>query len=85
MKVLHGIVGGLLVVGGLNWGLSGLGYLLDMNLNVVNLLLGSWPVVEAIVYLVVGIAALAFLIGMFACKHCCGSACKTEEGKSCCE
>lgn len=48
----------LLVIGGLNWGLVGLGYFLSMNLNVVNLLVGNWPVVEAIIYILVGLAAL---------------------------
>jgi len=89
MKVLHWIVGGLLVVGGLNWGLVGLGYFLDMNLNVVNLVIGGMPVVEALVYLLVGIAALVMIIGSFACKHCCGKACndkecKDDKGESCC-
>lgn len=48
----------LLVVGGLNWGLVGLGYFFKTNLNVINILLGSWPVVENIVYIVVGLCAL---------------------------
>lgn len=42
----------LLVVGGLNWGLTALGW------NVVNMLLGSWPMVETIVYVLVGLAAI---------------------------
>ena len=54
----------LLLVGGLNWGLVGLGMLLGSNLNVVNLLLGSWPTVEAIVYLLVGLAALEKVVAM---------------------
>ena len=57
----------LLVVGGLNWGLVGLGMLLGSNLNVVNLLLGNWPTVEAVVYILVGLAALKKLIGMVMC------------------
>lgn len=48
----------LLVVGGLNWGLVGLGTLIGSNLNLVNALFGTWPKVEAIVYLLVGIAAI---------------------------
>lgn len=54
----------LLVVGGLNWGLVGVGYLMGSNWNVVNMLLGSWPMVEAVVYILVGLAALLFG-GMF--------------------
>ena len=42
----------LLVVGGLNWGLSALGF------NLVEMLLGGWPMVEKIVYLLVGLSAV---------------------------
>jgi uncharacterized membrane protein YuzA (DUF378 family) len=55
----------LLVVGGLNWGLVGLGMFLGSDLNVVNMLVGSWPTVEAVVYLLVGVAAV---FGIFGCK-----------------
>ncbi len=57
------LAGLLLVVGGLNWGLAGLGMLLGMNLNVVNLLLGGMPMLEAIIYLVVGISTVVVLMG----------------------
>ena len=43
----------LLWVGGLNWGLVGL-----LNYNLVNMLLGSWPSVEKLVYILVGAAAV---------------------------
>lgn len=61
----------LVVVGGLNWGLVGLGMLVGSldSWNVVNMLLGSWPVVEAVVYLLVGIAAVVLLFGC-KCKKC---------------
>jgi hypothetical protein len=52
MKYLHMIAFILLVVGGLNWGLTALGW------NVVNMILGSWPQVEQIVYLLVGLSAI---------------------------
>jgi len=52
----------LVIIGGLNLGLTGLGILLDMELNILNMLLGAWPVVEAIVYLLIGIAAVMMLI-----------------------
>ncbi|MBU0577143.1 DUF378 domain-containing protein [Patescibacteria group bacterium] len=58
MKALTGIMVLLTVVGGINWGLVALGYFLNTNLNVVNLLLGTWPMVEMIVYLLVGLSAL---------------------------
>lgn len=53
----------LLIIGGLNWGLVGLGGFLGTNLNVVNLLLGSVPTVEWIVYILVGLAAIYTLVG----------------------
>ena len=60
----------LLLVGGLNWGLVGLGMLMGSNLNVVNALLGSWPTVEAIVYLLVGLAALKVVVFCAMGKKC---------------
>lgn len=68
---MHKLAFILLAVGGLNWGLVGLGGFLDSNLNVVNLLLGSWPVVEWIVYILVGVAAVVEVVGhKKGCKHC---------------
>lgn len=51
----------LLIIGGLNWGLVGIGGFAGSNWNVVNLLLGSWPTVEWLVYVLVGLAALWLL------------------------
>lgn len=68
----------LVVVGAVNWGLVGLGGFLQMNLNVVNMLLGSWPTVEWIVYLLVGVAGLATGYMALTCKDC---ACSTMDKK----
>lgn len=68
MKALHGIAFVLVVIGGLNWGLVALGSYMDSNWNIVNLLLGSWPTIETLVYLLVGLSAL-FLV--FKNKGCC--------------
>ena len=57
----------LVVIGGVNWGLVGLGGFLGQDLNVVNWLLGSWPAVEWIVYILVGLASL--MLGIGACKN----------------
>jgi uncharacterized membrane protein YuzA (DUF378 family) len=65
---LNMVSGIILAIGGLNWGLVGLGYFLKTNLNLVNLLLGSIPVAEAIVYLLVGIAAV---IHAYTCMKSC--------------
>lgn len=51
-----------MVIGGLNWGLVGLGGLMGGNWNVVNMLLGGMPMVEAIVYLLVGIATVMMIM-----------------------
>lgn len=58
MKVLHMIAFLLLVIGGLNWGLVGIGGFAGANWNVVNMILGAWPQVEWIVYVLVGLSAI---------------------------
>lgn len=67
------LAGLLLVVGGLNWGLVGVQMLGDTgNLNIVNLIFGGAPVVEGIVYLLVGLSALWMLVkwAMGGCGSC---------------
>ncbi len=60
----------LLIIGGLNWGLVGLGWLFgSRDWNVVHMILGQWMWLEAVVYLLVGIAAIASLFGC-KCKTC---------------
>lgn len=59
----------LLIVGGLNWGLVGVGMFLTKEWNVVHMLLTSVPMAEAVVYILVGIAAAMKLIGC-KCKKC---------------
>jgi uncharacterized membrane protein YuzA (DUF378 family) len=63
MKSLHGISFILVIIGGLDWGLVALGNWMGANWNVVNLLLGSWPTLENIVYLLVGLSAIALAVG----------------------
>ena len=71
MKALHMVAFVLLVVGGLNWGLVGLGGFTGANWNVVNMILGSWPQVEWLVYVLVGLSAVWLGIGhKSACKEC---------------
>jgi len=49
----------LVVIGGLNWGLVGLGNLANMgNLDLVQMILGSIPVLRDVVYVLVGLAAI---------------------------
>jgi len=43
----------LVVIGAINWGLVGV-----FRFNLVTFLLGSWPIIVTIVYLLVGLAGL---------------------------
>lgn len=66
MKILHMGAFLLLAVGGLNWGLVGL-----FNYNLVESLLGSWPMVVTLVYVLVGASAvLLFVTHKSDCKTC---------------
>ncbi len=73
----------LLIVGGVNWGLVGVGMLMDTDLNVVHMLIGSLAYVEAVVYILVGVAAIMTIFG-YKCKNCtnsCGSCAEGGENK----
>lgn len=58
MKALHVIAFILVIIGGLNWGLIGIGGFVGANWDVIGMILGSWPMVEWIVYILVGLSAL---------------------------
>jgi len=62
----------LLIVGGLNWGLVGLGGFLSRDLNVLEILLGSVPTLLWVVYVLVGLSAVWAL---FSWSKCCGGMC----------
>ena len=63
MKALHIVSFLLVVIGGLNWGLVGLGWWLGgADWNVVHMILGSWPMVEGLIYVLVGLGAVLLLI-----------------------
>lgn len=53
----------LVIIGGLNWGLVAIGNWMGSNWNVVNLIVGSYPTIENIVYLLVGLSAVALMFG----------------------
>ncbi len=66
MKAVHIVSFILLVVGGLNWGLVGIA-----DYNLVESLLGAWPMVENVVYILVGLAAIeAIVTHKKNCKCC---------------
>ena len=53
----------LVIIGGLIWGLMGLGQLLGQEgWNLVKMILGTWSSLEALVYLLVGISAVIVLV-----------------------
>ncbi len=59
---LHKAAWVLMVIGAINWGLVGIGGFIDSNLNVVNMILGSAPQLEWIVYVLVGVAGVYSLM-----------------------
>ena len=68
IKYLHVITFLLVVVGALNWGLVGL-----FDYNLVEGLLGSWPMVVKLVYVLVGASAVYLLATHGTdCKTCAG-------------
>jgi len=77
MKALHMVTFILLIVGGLNWGLVGLGWLIGggADWNVVTWIcsfIGGMSV-ESIVYILVGLSAVWLAIEhKNTCKHCSG-------------
>ena len=72
MKTAHMIAWILVMIGGLNWGLVGLGWLMGgADWNVVHMILGSWPSVEGIVYVLVGLSAIYEIVKHKSnCKLC---------------
>ena len=53
----------LVIIGALNWGLIGLGGFVGSDWNVVHMVLGSWPKVEWIVYVLVGVGGVLKIFG----------------------
>lgn len=60
MKLLKSLAFILVIVGSLNWGLVGLGWLVGggADWNVVHMILGSSTMLEAIVYILVGASGI---------------------------
>ena len=67
-KYLHFATYLLVIVGALNWGLVGL-----FGFNLVETVLGSWPMAVKLVYVLVGVsAAYDVATHMKYCKYCGG-------------
>ena len=48
----------LVIVGAVNWGLVGIGQFLGANWNLVSIIFGSIPTLEALIYVLVGLAGV---------------------------
>lgn len=72
MCAVHKAAWVLVLVGAVNWGLVGVA-----KFNLVEALLGSWPMVVRVVYALVGVSALAMLA---ASKCCVKGSCKCGDG-----
>ncbi len=59
----------ILIIGGLNWGLIGVGAFIGENLNVINRILSGAPMIEWAIYVLVGVSAVVKIIGC-RCKSC---------------
>lgn len=75
MKSLHTVAFVLVIIGGLNWGLVGLSALANGGMmgggNVVSMLVGQWPMVESLVYVLVGLSAIKLVLSHKKdCKQC---------------
>ncbi len=65
---MHKTAYALVLVGALNWGLVGL-----FGFNLVSLIFGAWPMVEKLIYILVGLSALyEATIHMGYCCECSG-------------
>ena len=67
----------LLIIGGLNWGLVGIGGFAGSDWNVLHMILGSWPWLEWVIYILVGLSALLKIFGC-RCKACKNGACEAK-------
>lgn len=69
MNAIRTISYWLIVIGGVNWGLVGLGSFFGSNWDVVSLALGSVPYLAQIVFVVVGVAAIVSVVSG-GCRKC---------------
>lgn len=66
MKTLHFIAFPLVIIGALNWALVAL-----FDFNLVTTVVGTWPEVEQLVYVLVGASAVYLLVTHKAdCRTC---------------
>jgi uncharacterized membrane protein YuzA (DUF378 family) len=71
MKSMHMIAWILVMIGGINWLLVGIGDFAGSNWNLVHLIFGSVPSLESLVYVLVGLAAVYEIVKHKSnCKQC---------------
>lgn len=76
MMAMHKTAYALVVVGALNWGLVGL-----FNFNLVSAIFGMWPMLEKLVYILIGLSAIyEAMIHMSYCKYCMMGGDKWDKG-----
>jgi uncharacterized membrane protein YuzA (DUF378 family) len=77
MHIAKKVAFALVIIGGLNWGVYGVsgGY------NLVEIIFGSLPKIESIVYVLVGLSALFMLLKQH--KACCCSCQTCDSGDHC--
>ncbi len=64
--MMHKTAYALVIVGALNWGLIGL-----FDFNLVSVIFGTWPMLEKLIYIFVGLSALyEATTHMSCCKAC---------------
>lgn len=64
MCPVHMVAWWLLFIGGVNWGLVG-----AFKLDLVQKIFGAWPAVASVIYILVGLSAIAMLF-KHSCKKC---------------
>ena len=68
----HKIAWLLVMIGAINWGLVGIGSFMGSNWNLVSMIFGTMPSVEAAIYVLVGLSAVSFFFGCKKCDETCG-------------
>ena len=77
MKALHIVTYILIIVGALNWGILGLTALFGNPFNLVDAIFGSAPVLEDVIYVLVGLSAIFDLcVHKKMCACCSGNGAK---------
>ncbi len=82
MKTLHTVAFILLIIGGLNWLLVGLGEWFGGNWNVVYQVLGGVMWLEALIYVLVGLSAIYLIITHKKDCKCCEAGSTSVGGSS---